>query len=181
MPNQSAAMIRNTPNIAKTSHDITKTHPNTAQTRSDIAMSRADMACICKGAVYARNDTLRVQMFSTCIFVIFRYSSDANRCQTNVRAMSDQVFFFSPRSCRFWISESARSLRRAVRYPTKRRAGRSLHTRMSCDVTVRQAYITATFVRVRQCKESQIGARSVAKILKIAGNATGPGLLPKGL
>ena len=53
-------------------------------------MSWPDIACICKGAVYAQNDTLCVQVFTACIFVIFRCSSDAKRCQTNVRAMSDQ-------------------------------------------------------------------------------------------
>ena len=53
-------------------------------------MSWPDIACICNGAAYAQNDTLCVQMFTACIFVIFRCSSDANRCQTNVRAMSDQ-------------------------------------------------------------------------------------------
>ena len=103
------------------------------------------------------------------------------RCQTNVRAMSDNVFFFSPRSCSFWISQSACSLQLAVHYPTQRRNGRSLHTRMSCNVTAHQAYITATFVCVGQLERSQIGARSLAKILDFVINATGPGLLPKGL
>ena len=102
------------------------------------------------------------------------------RCLSNVQAMSDHVFVFSPRSCSSGSAESARNLLRAVRYPTQRRTGRSLHTRMSCDVTVHQAYITATFVRVRLRETSQIGARSVAKILDFVINATGPGLLQKG-
>ena len=103
------------------------------------------------------------------------------RCQTNVRAMSDHVFLFCSRSSNFWISESARSLWRAVHYPIQRRTGRNLHARMSCDVTVHQAYIKATFVRVGQYEKGQIGARSVAKILDFVINAAGPGLLPEGL
>ena len=53
-------------------------------------MSRPDIACICKGAVYAQNDTFNVQAITACIFVIFRCSSDAKQCKDDVASMSDQ-------------------------------------------------------------------------------------------
>ena len=44
-----------------------------------------------------------------------------------------------------------------------------------------QAYITATFVDVRQRERNQFGLSTVAKFLDFVIKTTGPGLLSEGL
>ncbi len=52
---------------------------------------------------------------------------------------------------------------------------------MSYEFTMYQAYITATFIDVRQRERSPFGLSTVAKFLDFVIKTTGPGLLSKGI